>query len=129
MIPEQRTEQIVALTPNTRSPQSIADARKALRARIVELTRMMNQMEDKATYHFNCYLRRKDEIRLRIQNEHTRSERKYLGSDIEHLVDEATSNDTAAGSHAANNKWYISQATMYATMCQVEISRYREELY
>lgn len=121
-IPEQRTE-----TFPTRSPEQIVAAKKAIRARIVELTRMMNQMEDKATYHFNKFLQRKAEITAAIDREYAK--RNPLGHTKEHLIDERVGKDSMCGSHAANNKWYISQATMYATMAQVEISRYKEGLY
>lgn len=125
-IPTQRLEES---SVGGRSPFAIAEAKKALRIRIIELTRMMNQMEDKATYHFQCFLARKDEIRIEVENEYGRTKRDHLGSSKEHVLDERVGKDSVCGSHAANNKWYISQATMYATMCQVEISRYKEGLY
>lgn len=97
--------------------------------RFIDAMRLMRQMEDKATLHFNKYLQRKEEIRIAVRREYAGGKRSTLGSTLEHLVDERTSGDTAASSAAANNKWYISQATMYALMAQMELRALELKIY
>jgi len=119
-IPIQRTGQ-------ERSPAMLAAAKRTVRENVIELTRKMFEMEAKATEHYNKFLQRKAEIAEVVDREYAK--RETLGHTKQHIIDERVGKDTMCSSHAANNKWYISQATMYATMAQVETSRYREGLY
>jgi hypothetical protein len=89
------------------------------RKRFLEAMRSMREMEDKAKLHYYKYLQRKEEIRIDIDREYAK--RETLGHTKEHLIDERLGSDVAASSAAANNKWYISQATMYALMAQMEL--------
>lgn len=78
-------------------------------------------METKATFHFNKFNQRRDEIAARVEWEYRDGRRATLGSSKEHLIDEEIGKDTTAAGHAGNNKWYISQATMYSGMAAVEL--------
>lgn len=97
--------------------------------RIVECIRRMREMEDKATHHFNAFLRRKAEITEDVEYEYNTGNRGRLGSTKEHVIDTRIGNDETASSHAGNNKWYISQATMYATMASVEMEALRQGIF
>lgn len=99
---------------------------KAQRVRIIRAIRDMRVNEDKATLHYHKYLQRKAEIEVQIDWEY--KNRDPLGHTREHLIDERVSKDTAAASAAANNKWYISQATMYALMAQVEMAALEKKI-
>jgi hypothetical protein len=95
--------------------------------RFIDALRKMREMEDKASEHYYKYLQRKEEIGLDIEREYRK--RDTLGHTKEHLIDERVSKDVAASSAAANNKWYISQATMYALMAQMELEALKLKLY
>lgn len=97
--------------------------------RIVECMRRMREMEDKATHHFNAFLRRKAEITEDVEREYQANKRAHLGSTKEHVIDTRIGKDETASSHAGNNKWYISQATMYATMASVEMEALRQGIF
>lgn len=108
------------------SPGELGRRAKAQRVRIIDAIRNMRTNEDKASLHYYKYLQRKTEIENQIDREYRN--RDPLGHTRIHLIDERLGKDTAAASAAANNKWYISQATMYALMAQVEMAALEKKI-
>jgi hypothetical protein len=112
--------------PRELSPMELGRRSKAQRARIINAIHEMRVTEDKAKLHYHKYLQRKAEIEMQIDQEYRN--RDPLGHTRTHLIDERLGKDTAASSAAANNKWYISQATMYALMAQVELAALEKKI-
>lgn len=112
--------------PQELSPAETGRRLKAQRSRIINAIRDMRVNENKAQLHYHKYLQRKAEIERGIDREY--KNRDPLGHTREHLIDERVGKDTAASSAAANNKWYISQATMYALMAQVELAALEKKI-
>lgn len=98
-------------------------------ARIKYAQTRMRECEDNAILYYNKFLQRKAEIEIQVEQEYTGGVRSTLGSTKSHLLDERIGKDSAAGSAASNNKWYISQATMYAEIVQAEIAMMQRTHY
>jgi hypothetical protein len=109
--------------------RGIEDEYKKQMARIKHAQTRMRQCEDLAMTYYNKYLQRKAEIEIDIKKEYALGRRDHLGSSFDHVVDERVSKDTAASGAASNNKWYISQATMYAEIVQAEIAMMQRTAY
>jgi|SRR5688572_18856175 len=109
--------------------ENVTDEYEKQLERIKYAQTRMRECEDNAILYYNKFLQRKAEIEISVDQEYSLGVRSTLGSTKSHLIDERIGKDSAAGSAASNNKWYISQATMYAEIVQAEIAMMQRTAY